>query len=78
MIAFLVLAGAGAGALLFMLAFLKALVRESRLRRSSRLDQRGIDQGSVSPRQIDPRRDQDREASLTLVMLARYRNDRAA
>jgi hypothetical protein len=78
MIALFVLASAGAGALLFMLAFLKALVRESRLRSSSRLDQCEIDQGRITERRIDQRRSQAREASLTLVMLERYRNDRAA
>lgn len=71
MIALILFASAGAGALAFMLSFLKAMRRELRLGRSSRIDQRRID-----PRRntIDPRRDK----SLTLVMLERYRNDRAA
>jgi hypothetical protein len=71
MIAFIVLASAGAGALAFMLTFLKAMSRESRLGRSSRIDPRRIGQRR---NKIDPRR----EKSLTLVMLERYRNDRAA
>jgi hypothetical protein len=71
MIAFIVLASAGAGALAFMLTFLKAMSRELRLGHSSRIDPRRIGQRG---NKIDPRR----EKSLTLVMLERYRNDRAA
>ena len=70
MIALLVLLGVGAGALLFMLTFLKAMGRELRLRGgSSRIHQLRVDQR---------RMDQRREPSWTLVMLERYRNDRAA
>jgi hypothetical protein len=76
MIAFIVLASVGAGALLFMLTFLKAVGRELRLGRSSRIDRDRRD-----PRWIDERRNSvaaRSEKSLTLVMLERYRNDRAA
>jgi hypothetical protein len=72
MIAFIVLGSAGAGALAFMLTFLKAMRRELRLRRSSRVDPRRI--GQRRNNNIDPHP----EKSLTLVMLERYRNDRAA
>lgn len=63
-----------------MLTFLKAMGRELRLRGgSSRIHQRRVDQRRVEQRRIDqPRMDQRREPSLTLVMLERYRNDRAA
>jgi hypothetical protein len=71
MIAFIVFGSAGAGALAFMLTFLKAMSRELRLGRSSLIDERRIGQHR---NKIDPRR----EKSLTLVMLERYRNDRAA
>jgi hypothetical protein len=76
MIAFIVLASAGAGALAFMLTFLKAMGRELRLGRSLRIDRGRIHPGRIGQRRnnIDPRR----EKSLTLVMLERYRNDRAA
>jgi hypothetical protein len=64
MIALIVLASAGAGALAFMLTFLKAMSRELRLGRRIGQHRNNIDRRG--------------EKSLTLVMLERFRNDRAA
>jgi len=58
MIAIFALASVGAGSLFFLLIFVLALLRESRLHRS--------------------RLQKQRPRSLTLVMLERYRKDRAA
>lgn len=76
MIALILLASAGAGTLAFMLTFLKAMGRELRVGRSSRIGRRQIHRRRVEPRpnNIEPGGDK----SLTLVMLERYRNDRAA